>query len=40
MNVLLELLDSTADGLAAEWDTRNESADAFDDAFSTDGPVQ
>jgi hypothetical protein len=40
MDALLALLDSTADGLAAEWDSRNEGADAFDDAFSTDGPVQ
>jgi hypothetical protein len=40
MDALLDLSDSTADALAATWDTRNESADVMDWADSTDGPVQ
>jgi hypothetical protein len=40
MDALLELLDSTADALAAEWGGRNDAADAINGVGFMDGPVQ
>lgn len=40
MDALLALLDATADALAAEWDSRNDVADAMGEAGFMDGPVQ